>query len=190
MARTVSDLTSPYLTSPLFILLAGVHFIEAWRDVLLYGGIAVGFTVVVPLAYAEHLRRAGRVDSVHIFDQRARLAPLALTGASSMVGLAVLYLVGAPLGILRLGGLLFLLAGTVLVATLFLKISGHASAWTAGTTVIVVLNGPVAAILMLGVLPIAWSRLALGKHTSTEVLAGSIYGVVTAALLSLAVGLW
>ncbi len=189
-ARVVSGLTTPYLTSPLFILLAGLYYVESWWEALLYGSIAVGFTVVIPLLYARHLKRAGRVDSVHIFDQHARLAPLALTGASSMVGLGVLYIVGAPDWILRLGALLFLLAGSVLVATYFLKISGHTSAWASGTTVLVVLYGPMALPLMLGVIPIAWSRLALGKHTTTEVVVGFLYGVATAAVLSWTVGIW
>ena len=189
-ATLISTLTSPYLTSPLFILLTGLHFVRDLGQIMLYGLVAVGFTIAIPLAYTEHLRRAGRVDSIHIFDQDARIGPLALTGASSMVGFAVLYAIGAPDNILRLGALLFLLAGAVLLATAVLKISGHVSAWSAGTTVVAVLWGPLAWAAILGVLPIAWSRLALGKHTRREVLAGFGYGIAAAAVLSLVVGLW
>ena len=189
-ATLISGLTTPYLTTPMFILLAGLQFVHDLGQVLLYGVVVVGFTIAVPLAYTEHLRRAGRVDSIHIFDQDARMGPLALTGASSVVGFSILYAIGAPEGVLRLGALLFLLAGAVLLATAMLKISGHVSAWSAGTTVVAVLWGPFALVAMLGVLPIAWSRLALGLHTRREVIAGFGYGVAMATVMSLAVGLW
>lgn len=189
IAQPISSLSTPYLTTPFFILIAGRHFVDTASEMLLYGTIAVGFTVAIPLAYAEHLRRAGRVDSVHILDREARMAPLALAGASSTMGFALLYLVGAPEGILQLGAMLFLLAGALLMATWFLKVSGHVAAWTAGITVLVVLYGPQMAILFLVAVPIAWSRLVLGKHTRMEVGMGLLYGVCIAAVFSGVVGL-
>lgn len=189
IAQHISSLTTPYLTTPFFILIAGLHFVDAAREMLLYGIVAVGCTVAIPLAYAEHLRRTGRVDSVHIPDQHARMAPLALAGASSIMGFALLYMVGAPEGILRLGALLFFLAGALLVATWFLKVSGHVAAWAAGTTVLIVLYGPQMAILFLVAVPIAWSRLVLDKHTRMEVGVGLLYGICIAAVASGVVGL-
>ena len=188
-SRAVSALTTPYLVAPAFIILAGLHFVQDPILLALYGGIAVGFTVCVPLAYADHLRRRGRVESIHIHERRARLAPLALTGVSSSVGLAALYLVGAPAGIMRLGVMLIVLAASVLVATLFLKVSGHVSAWTAGTTVVVMLWGLVLAPLFLGVIPIAWSRVVLGRHDYPELVAGFAYGLVVSASSAWLLGL-
>ena len=189
LAEHVSAVTTPYLTVPAFILLAGLAFVTDLEEIMLYGAIAVGFTVGIPMAYAQHLTRQGRVDSIHIYDQRARLAPLALTGASSMVGLGILYLVEAPDGILRLAVLLFLMAGATLAATTVLKISGHVSSWSAGSTVAVVLHGPLALPLLLGALPIGWSRLELGRHRPVEVVVGFLYGILSAAALSLLVGI-
>ena len=151
--------------------------------------LVVQTAVVIPLSYAEHLRRTGRVDSVHIFDQHARLGPLALTGVCALAAVGLLYLAGAPSAILRLGALLFLLAGAVLVATFLFKVSGHVSAWTSGTTVLVILYGPPFSVLLLFAAPIAWSRHQLGKHTSLELVVGFVYGIVTAVVLSYAVGL-
>lgn len=189
-ARYVSMVTTPYLTVPAFILLAGLGFVDRPVEVLLYGAIAVGFTVVVPLAYAEHLRRIGRVDSVHIFDRRARLAPLALTGASTMAGLTILWLIDAPEGIVRLALLLFLMAAATLAATAVLKVSGHVSSWSAGSTVLVVLYGAQLVPVVLMALPIAWARWRLRRHDLRELVAGALYGVVSAAALSWLVGLW
>jgi len=183
-------LTTPYLTTPFFILLAGLHYVRDPGEIILYGAIAVTFTVAIPLGYTEHLRRAGRVDSVHTVDQHARLGPLVLTGISSVIGFIILYLVGAPQDILRLGAMLFLLAGALVGATWLLKLSGHVAGWTAGTTVLVALYGPPFATLYIVALPIAWSRLELGKHTRTEVVVGFGYGLTIAAVFAYMVGLW
>ncbi len=189
-AEHVSAVTTPYLTVPAFILLAGLAFVTDPLEIALYGAIAVGFTVGIPLAYARHLERQGKVDSIHIYDQKARLGPLALTGASSAVGLGALYLIDAPDGILRLAILLFLLAGATLAATSLLKISGHTSAWTAGSTVVIILHGLYVLPLLLGAIPIGWSRLELGRHRPVEVTVGFLYGIATAAVLSYLLGLW
>lgn len=189
-AGAISSLSSPYLTAPLFILLAGYHYVQDPLEIALYGSIAVGFTVLIPLLYTVHLHRTGRVDSVHIVDRHSRLGPLAITGASSVVGLALLYAVGAPEAILSLAVLLFLLAATVLVATFFLKVSGHMAAWGAGTTIVVALYGPVLVPLYLFALPIAWSRLTLKRHTPLEVAVGFVYGIGTAAMIAWLLDLW
>jgi len=190
LAEGISAVTTPYLAVPAFILIAGLAFVTDPLEVATYGAIAVGFTVGIPMAYTQYLVREGRVDSVHIYDRRARLGPLALTGASSLAGFGILYLVDAPEGILRLAVLLFLMAGATFAATSLLKVSGHTSAWTAGSTVVVILHGPYAALLLLGALPIGWSRLELGRHRPVEVVVGLGYGIVSAALFSYLVGLW
>jgi membrane-associated phospholipid phosphatase len=189
VARWVSALTTPFLTTPLFILMGGFRFVPDLPRLALYGAIAVGFTVGIPLAYAELLRRRGEVDSVHIFDRRARLKPLALTGASSMAGFGLLYLVGAPLGILQLGAMLFLLAVAMLLATSVLKVSGHTSAWAAGSAVVVMLYGLPVGPVLLGAVPIGWSRMVLGRHDLREVAAGFAFGILAATVLGLIVGI-
>ena len=189
IAEHVSAVSTPYLTVPVFILLAGLAYVDDPVMIAVYGSIAVGCTVGIPLAYAHHLTQRGKVDDIHIYDQQARLGPLALTAVCSTVGFGVLYLIGAPDGIIRLAVLLFLLAGATLAATTVLKISGHVSAWTAGSAVIVILHGPCLAPLILGAVPIGWSRLALGRHRPIEVLVGFCYGVATAAILALLLGL-
>lgn len=190
LALRVSAISTPYMTTPIFILLAGLYYVHDPWDIIIYGAIVVGFTVVIPLSYAEHLRRRGKVESVHIYDQRARLGPLAITAACSMAALAALYAIDAPWGIIQLAVLLILLAGAVLAATYFFKVSGHVSSWTTGTTVLVLIYGPLAAVLYLVAVPIAWSRLRLERHTRAEVAVGFAYGIASAVVLSWAVGLW
>jgi hypothetical protein len=190
LAEHISAITTPYLTVPIFILVAGLAFVNDPVDIAAYGVIVVGFTVVIPLAYAYWLSKRGKVESIHIYDQRARLGPLALTGASSLAGFGLLYLIDAPEGIIRLAILLFLLAGATLGATMLLKISGHVSSWCAGSAVVIILHGPYMSPLLLGAIPIGWSRLELDRHRPVEVAVGAVYGIVAASVLAFMVGLW
>lgn len=190
LAENISAITTPYLTVPIFILVAGLAFVSDPIEIAVYGTIVVGFTVLIPLSYAHMLAKRGRVESIHIYDQRARLGPLALTGASSLAGFGLLYLIHAPEGIIRLAVLLFLMAGATLGATMVLKISGHVSSWCAGSAVVILLHGPYLLPLLLGAIPIGWSRLELGRHRPVEVAVGAAYGIVAAIVLAFLVGLW
>jgi membrane-associated phospholipid phosphatase len=185
----VSAATTPYITVPVFILLCGARYVGGPRELLLYGGIVVGLSVLVPLGYTAHLVRKGVVEDMDVPGRFGRLGPLAAAALGSVVGLAALHVLGAPTGVLRLGMMLVALAAAVFAATAFLKISGHVTAWTAGCVTLASLWGPWALPSLLGALPIAWSRLALGRHTPLELVAGAAYGIAVSAVLAWAMGL-
>ena len=73
--------------------------------------------------------------------------------------------------------------GTVLVVTLYWKISVHAAGAAGVATLVTALVGA-PTVAFLPVLLVAWSRLYLGRHTLSQVAAGGLLGaVVFAALL-------
>jgi len=185
----LSAVTTPYITVPVFILLCGARYVDGWRDLLLYGGIIVGLAVLVPLVYTAHLVRKGVVEAMDVPGRFGRLGPLAAAALGASAGLLALLLLGAPSGVLRLGAMLVALAAAVFAATAVLKISGHVTAWAAGSVTLGFLWGPWALAALLGALPIAWSRLALGRHTTLELAAGAAYGTAVSAALAWALGL-
>ena len=188
-AMWVSAATTPYITVPVFILLCGARYVRGWDELLLYGGIVVGLAVVMPLAYTAHLVRTGAVEAMDVPGRFGRLRPLAAAAVGALLGLAALYALDAPSGIVRLGIMLVALAAAVFAATGVLKVSGHVTAWTAGNVVLAALWGPWALLALLGAIPVAWSRLALGRHTPFELVAGAVYGTAVAAALAWALGL-
>ncbi|UCC93241.1 MAG: hypothetical protein JSW25_00760 [Thermoplasmata archaeon] len=190
LAAHISRITSPYLSVPFFILLAGLAYVQDLLELVLYGAVAVGFTVVIPLLYTLSLVRRGKVDDIHIYDRGARLRPLAVTTVSSIVGFLVLHLIGASEDLIGLAILLFLMAAVTLAATSVFKISGHVSAWAGGCTVVAILHGPYALPLFLVGIPIGWSRLALERHRPIEVVIGFVYGIASASVLALLIGVW
>ncbi len=188
-ARALSSVTTPYLTVPAFILASGMRYVDALLEGLVYGVVLVLATVGLPLAHVIVLRRRGLVDSIHVGDRRARLGPIATAMLGAVLGLAVVWRLGAPDGVLRLGVVLAALAAVVLGATSVLKVSGHVTAWSSGTTVLFLLYGWWAAPLFVVAAPIAWARHALGRHTPQELAGGLLCGAGAAAALMLALGL-
>ena len=188
-AMWLSAVTTPYITVPVFILLCGARYVGGWRELLLYGGIVVGLAVLVPLGYTAHLVRRGVVEAMDVPGRFGRLGPLAAAALGATAGLLALLLLGAPIGVLRLGVMLVALAAAVFAATAVLKISGHVTAWAAGSVTLAFLWGPWALAALLGALPIAGSRLALGRHTPLELVAGAAYGIAVSAVMAWAMGL-
>jgi membrane-associated phospholipid phosphatase len=188
-ARALSGVTSPYITVPIFIMLCGLRYVSDPVTALLYGAVLIVSTVVVPLVYVVILMRRGVVGSIHVPDRAARLGPLASAAAGAALGLAIIWALGAPTEVLRLAAMLVALALALLAATIVLKVSGHATAWSAGSVVLAVLYGWWALALLVVVVPIAWARHALGRHTPLELLAGVAYGGLMAAALAWLSGL-
>lgn len=189
VARGLSVATSPYITVPVFIMLCGLRYVSDPLMGLLYGIVLVGTTVLVPLAYVLHLKRLGVVASIHVQERAARLRPIASAAAGAAVGLLVIWVLGAPAGVLRLGAMLVGLALSVMAATAVLKVSGHVTTWTSGTVVLAVIYGWWALALLAVAAPIAWARHAMGRHTPLELVAGMAYGSLVAAVLAWLVGL-
>jgi len=96
---------------------------------------------------------------------------------------------GAPPGVPPGGAMPARRGAAVSAPTAVLKISGHVTAWTAGSVALASLWGPWALAALLGALPIAWSRLALARHTPLELVAGAAYGIAVSAALAWAMGL-
>jgi len=168
-------------------MLCGPRYVPDPGTALLYGAVLISTTVVVPLLCVLHLKRRGAIDSIHVSDRAPRLGPLASAAAGATLGTLAIGALGAPPQVLRLAMMLVALALALLAATMVLKVSGHTTAWSAGTVVLAALYGWWALALLALVVPIAWARHALGSHTPLELAAGALCGgMVTAALAWLA----
>ncbi|MFE3525561.1 phosphatase PAP2 family protein [Streptomyces sp. NPDC059161] len=109
--------------------------------------------------------------------RRRHRAPL--LAASLIAGAGVWLLckqLGAPRPLLALGVMAPVLVAFVLACTCVGKISLHASAAAASTTLLALLVDVRWAMLYPLVAAIAWSRLQLGAHTPPQLLAGAGLG--------------
>jgi hypothetical protein len=135
---------------------------------------------LLPMALIVRGAKRGRWDGHHVTDRAGRRVPLLFAGLSLGVGFAVLLVGGAPAPLIALAASM-LASLVVAVAITFgakFKISLHAAVASAAVVVLTLTYGPWLLLLAVLVAWVAWSRVALRDHTTPEVLAGLLMGVV------------
>jgi membrane-associated phospholipid phosphatase len=182
-ARVVTELTSPTILAPVLLIAIAFHdTVKHGLSTLGWGIVAGIFTGAAPLAFLTVGVRRGRWDDHHVHRRELRWLPLVFAIASVTVGFVLLTAGHAPgnLTILILAMLPGL--GSVLIISHWWKISIHAAVASGATVVLATVFGLAGVTLGAVVLLAAgWARVALGAHTPTQVLAGSLLGGCVAA---------
>ncbi len=183
VARWVSLLGSPFLLAALLLLIVSWHATHRVWPALGWAALSAGFVTVGPLLLLVIAVAAGRVRNLDLDVRHERPWPMVIALLITLVGLAVLWALGAPRLLLILL-LATLVGGTIaLLITLRWKISIHAGGAAGAATVLALLYGAQALPLLLGVVAIGWSRVALGKHTWLQVVAGAAVSIVITMLI-------
>ncbi len=135
---------------------------------------------LIPMAVIVRGARRGKWDGHHVTNRAGRRVPLLVAGVSLGLGFAVLLAGGAPAQLIALAAsmLASLLVAVAITFGAKFKISLHAAVASAAVVVLALTYGPWALLLALPAVWVAWSRVALGDHTTPEVLAGLLMGVV------------
>ena len=187
VAEWVSVIGSPFLLAALLLLIVSWHATHRVWPALGWAALSAGFVTVGPLLMLVVAVSAGRVRNLDLDLRHERPWPMLMMLGITVLGLAVLWALGAPRLLLILL-LASLVGGTIaLLITLRWKISIHAGGAAGAATVLALLYGAQALPLLLGVVAIGWSRVALGKHTWLQVLAGAaISSAITMLIFGIA----
>lgn len=174
LAWWVSQIGSPPVLGLTGILLVGsaLGFSQFWPLILFYGSL----TLLLPLGFVLWLLQQGKVSDYNLTRREERFLPMLVSIATALFGWLYLSQVQAP-------GLLLALAATnlaqsvvYLLITLRWKVSIH-SAVAAGLAVLgSAVAGGTVWLLVLAVPLIAWSRVALRRHTLAQTVVGAAVG--------------
>ncbi|WP_342022567.1 phosphatidic acid phosphatase [Arthrobacter citreus] len=182
-ARIVTEATAPAVLVGILLLLQpvlspGVTWLQ--------GIVAASFTVGLPFAGILWLKRRGAVTDHHV-GKREQRAPILIASAASIgVGALLLILLGAPAALFGEIGGVFIGLVLCLAANLVWKLSVHSAvAAYVGLALLAPVPMVGSALALLLASATGWSRVKLGDHTPTQVLAGHAAGCLafTAALL-------
>lgn len=179
VARGATEVLAPWVW--VILLPFGVAYAteSVWMT-LLWGFVVALTASVIPMAVIVRGARKGKWDGRHVTNREGRVVPLVTAGASLAAGTVIMFLGDAPRSMLALAGSMFasLIVSMAITFGLKWKISLHAAvAWAAVVTLAVV-YGPWWLLLALPAALVTWSRVELGDHTTAQVLAGSVMGVV------------
>ena len=183
LARVVTEVSAPAVLVGILLLLQpllspGVTWLQ--------GLTAAVFTVGLPFCLILWLKRRGSVTDHHVGVRSQRAPILAASAVSLGLGALVLILLDAPPVLFGEIGGVFIGLMLCMAANLVWKLSVHSAvAAYAGLALLapVPVFGPALALLLASAT--GWSRIKLGDHTPTQVLAGHIAGCTAfaAALL-------
>jgi hypothetical protein len=180
-ARWATELLAPWvwvLALPLAVAWAatGHRVLPA-----LSWGLLIAVTgSLIPMALIVRGAKKGKWDGHHVTNRTGRRVPLAFAGVSLGLGFVVLLAGGAPAELIALAAsmLASLVVAVVITFGAKFKISLHAAVASAAVVVLTLTYGPWALLTALLIAWVAWSRVRLGDHTTAEVLAGLLMGVV------------
>ncbi|HEX3650129.1 MAG TPA: hypothetical protein VHV49_16995 [Pseudonocardiaceae bacterium] len=149
----------------------------------LWALVVAVFSSILPTVFIVRGARLGRWDGHHVRNREARMVPLSLAVASTVVGLLVLVFGGGPRDLVALD--------LAMLATLFVctgithwwKISIHAAVAGGAAATMVLIYGPWWAFLVPAVALVAWARVRLTDHTIAQAVAGAVTGPVVGGVV-------
>jgi hypothetical protein len=179
LARWVSILGHPFVMVGVMVVGAALRFgtaVDAARAVLLVAALALAPIAVLMI---RQVRRGswGNVDASNS-SERPALYGVGIVALAVLIAYALAFRPGSFL--VRGGiGVLGMLIGCAL-ATRWIKVSLH-MAFGALAAATLLFLGSVAGWFVLALLPVlAWSRLALGRHSAPELVGGLLAGLASA----------
>lgn len=170
---------APVLLGGLFAVTA--HVTPAARAAG-WTALAAAFCIAIPYAVLLLLVRRGRVADRHIVVRGERLLPFAVALASTLTGLGVLVLAGAPRPLVALLGCGLLAFVGIIAISVRSKASVHTGVATAvGTALALEFGGWVLAFAVPAAAAVGWARVRAGRHTGWQVVTGAAVAAAAVA---------
>lgn len=186
LAAIISLICSPSIVPIITILLLVRVYAQTWEQFALWALICVIFATVLPTLYIYTLVKKGKLSDMHIAIREQRAGPLLFAVISALVGVSIIYVIGAPIEIFWLG-ICYVANGIVfLLITQFWKISLHCGVLSACVTALSLIITPQLFFLYLLVPLVAWARIHRKRHTFIQSIAGAIIAVIVTKLTLLA----
>jgi len=180
VADKISDLFNPYYSSSPFFLLVAVGAAGGVKAAFGYWLVLTLFFSALPMWDIKRRIRLGLVKDAHISRREDRIKPFLFSLSCAVLGLAAVYIVGAPVAIKAISWMVVLTGAAITGITAFWKVSLHAAGVSSIALVLIILYGPIAAPAALLIPVVAWARLTLKKHTPAQLAAGILVAVAIA----------
>ncbi len=178
-ARVITELTTPALVNTIVPLVIGAHSGNIWW------GLSVSVcSGIVPFAGILAGMRARHVTDHHVTVRSERPAVMAFILASLIAGLAAQLIWHAPRDVRALTGAMLATLVVLAVVTIAFrwKVSVHAAVAAGSAVMLAESLGAWAALTLLAVPAVMWSRVRVEDHNTRQVWAGAAVGLAVAGL--------
>lgn len=183
IAGHVSNILAPATISLPFILLVAFYQAQDKLSALLFACITLFFLSIGPLLYIIIGVRLGILSDIDVSRRSQRVGPFIFGIVSATIGWIILSLMDGPRN-LQTVMIITVFSGIIMmIITLWWKISMHASSLGGVAAMLTVLYGAVMLPLFVLLVLVSWSRVVLRRHTVSQVLAGSLAGIVLSLVI-------
>ena len=176
-ARYISNILAPSTISLPFVLLVSLYHAQSTTSVLLFTSLTLFFLTLGPMVYVLIGVRKGWLSDVDVSRRTERAGPFLFGITSVALGLILLCYVNAPRNLETLLLITTISGVIMLIVTLWWKIRIHASSMAGAATMLTVLYGAVMLPTFLLLILVSWSRVVLRRHTTAQVIAGSLLSI-------------
>jgi membrane-associated phospholipid phosphatase len=176
-ARFVSNILAPSTISLPFVLLVSLYHAQSATSALLFACLTLFFLTLGPMVYVLIGVRKGWLSDVDVSRRTERAGPFLFGITSVALGLILLRYVNAPKNLETLLLITTISGVMMLIVTLWWKISIHASSMAGVATMLTALYGVVMLPTFLLLILVSWSRVVLRRHTTAQVIAGSLLSI-------------
>jgi membrane-associated phospholipid phosphatase len=188
VAVWISNLSHPVLLVALSVVYITSRYVGGLEDVIRYSTAGLALIVVIPsLVYVILARHYEHHVDMDITNRADRPLPLLLASLGALIAGSIISNRINDVSLLFISQTLVAMLLLLTVVSLVWKISIHTSTLAALVTLMVIFRGEALLPLYLIVLPVAWARLQLHKHTAAQLAGGSLLGVAVTYLLYVAI---
>ncbi|MDP9641245.1 hypothetical protein J2S53_001190 [Actinopolyspora lacussalsi] len=177
-AHLLTEVFAPWVLVLLLPLMVAWRATDSLIATLLWGLLVALTSSLLPMGVIVWGARTGRWDGHHVRDRAGRLIPFLVLLGSSGLGLGLLIVLRSPWLLIALDITMVLTLLVTGVITIRWKISMHTAVAAGAVVILAVTLGPgwwASAPLLAA---IGWSRVAVNDHTTAQVTAGTIAGLL------------
>lgn len=189
LAIWISAISNPVLVVALSLVYLTNRFATDIDDVFKYSATGLSLIVVGPaLVYILLRWRHDRKIDVDVTNRADRPLPLLVASIGALLGGTLISNRFDIPSLLFISQTLVMMLLVLTVVTTVWKISIHTSTLSALITLLVVLRGQELAFLYVLLVPVAWARVLLRKHSVSQIIGGTLLGIAVTYFCWLALG--
>ena len=169
-----------FISIPAYLII-NIFMLESAKEVAIWTSLCVLFGSIMPFVFVVFLYKKKIITDLHVPRREDRLKPLLVSNISYLLGYFVFFVFKAPIYLKALFFTSFLTTVLLTIITLVWKISFHTS-WITFTAIsYYVFFGTWMLFIFLFVPLVAWARVKIKRHTTGQVIAGSLITFITSA---------